>query len=109
MTKSHITVKASRAVAKIDTFPYFDMSGCISNNICLPNVDFSDKEEDEYGTSIKTFAMKTKSVICYLILLFVLCLLVWKTGDGFYVTPAYIVLSAIIIGIRKNLLNKLEV
>ena len=52
--------------------------------------------------------MKTKHIILNLIILLSFCIVIWKTRDGFYVTFAYIVLSILVMGIRRNLLNKLN-
>jgi len=69
---------------------------------------FLRQRRGEFEFLSKKLAMKTRLIIYYLVAFFVLCLLIWKTGDGFYVVPAYAVLSAIVIGVRKNLLTRLE-
>ena len=52
--------------------------------------------------------MKSKLIILYLLVFVTFCVVIWKTGDGFYVVLAYITLSALLIGIRKKLFNKLD-
>jgi hypothetical protein len=52
--------------------------------------------------------MKGKLLMIYLFILLSFCVIIWKTRDGFYVMLAYIVLSVLITGVRKILLNKLN-